>query len=404
MTLKQRLYDLLEGGNREEPAQRLVDSLLAVLIVTNVVAIALETVPRIAAAYDAGLRTFELVSLAIFVAEYLGRLWVCTEHVPLSRLSPWTARRRFALSPFMVIDFVAIAGGLLATTIGVDLRMLRIFRLLWLLKLARYSPALISLGNALYEERRSLGAVVVIMFGLLMFSASVMSLIEGHAQPEEFGSIPAAMWWAMATLTTVGYGDVVPVTPLGRVFGGFVTILGVAMYALPIAIISAGFLSQQTRRDFVITWGMISRVPLFAKLEPTSVSKIASILRARRYPAGFEVAHRGEPADCMYFVVRGELLIDSGERTAVLGEGEFVGEVALLYDSQRMVHIRTLTECRLMLLMKQDFRSLLETEPALRAEIEAVVKERVGRNGLSANGIVEAELAKAETTDKPPLV
>jgi len=402
MTLQQRLYDLLEGGNRSEPAQRLVDGLLTLLIVANVVAIALESVPRIAAAYGPLLYWFETFSLLVFIAEYGCRLWASTLHLPLSRLSPLEARWRFALSPFMVIDLVAVVGGVLANFTGLDLRLLRIFRLLWLLKLARYSPALISLGNALYEERRALGAVLVIMFALLMFSASIMSLIERNVQPEQFGTIPAAMWWAMATLTTVGYGDVVPITPLGKAFGALVTMLGVAMYALPIAIVASGFLNQQTRRDFVITWGMVSRVPLFAQLDPVSVSKIAGILRARRYPAGYEIAHRGEPADCMYFVVSGELMVDTGERQVPLGEGDFVGEIALLRDTRRMGHIVTVTECRLMVLEKRDFNALLRTEPTLRREIEAVVAERTRSQGWDNGDIVAEELSDGVSGEAGP--
>jgi len=371
MQMKQRVYELLEGGNRTEPAQRLIDLFLSVLIVANVVAVALESVPAYGDRHAAGFLAFHVASVGLFILEYLVRLWVCTEHGPLSKLPPMAARRRYARSPFMVVDLVAIIGAVLPFLIGVDLRVLRIFRLVWLLKLVRYSPALISLGRALYDERHALAAVGVCMFGLLMLTASVMNLIEGEAQPEAFGSIPAAMWWSMATLSTVGYGDVVPVTPLGKVFGGLVTIMGIAMYALPLAIVANGFANQQTRRDFVITWGMLSRVPIFASLDPVSISKVAAILRARRYPAHYEIAHRGDPADCMYFVVSGELMVDTGERRAVLEEGEFVGEVALLHDTTRMAHIITLTECRLLLLMKHDFHGLLEAEPALRAALEA---------------------------------
>ena len=250
MAIKQRLYDLLEGGNRATASQRTIDGALGVLIVVNVLSVVLETVPRFEARYGPAFVWFEVVSLAVFSAEYLTRLWVCTELPPLKLLGPGAARRRYACSPFMIIDLLAILPTLVAGAFGMDLRFLRIFRLLRLLKLARYSPTIITLGRVLWQERHALGAVGVIMFGLLMLSASIITIFEGAAQPEAFGPIPAAMWWAMAALSTVGYGDVVPITAMGRVFGGLVTLLGVAMYALPIAIIATGFTNESRRREF----------------------------------------------------------------------------------------------------------------------------------------------------------
>ena len=392
MAIKQRLYDLLEGGNRSTASQRCIDALLGLLIVANVLAVALESVPRIDAIYGLYFKAFDLISLAIFCGEYVIRLWVCTEHPPLKRLSAGEARWRYARSPFMIIDLVAILPSLVVSVIGVDLRFLRIFRLLRLLKLARYSPTIITLGRVLYEERRALFAVVIIMFGLLMLSASVMTIIEGAAQPEAFGSIPAAMWWALATLSTVGYGDVVPITALGRIFGGLVTLLGVAMYALPIAIIAAGFTNESRRRDFVITWDMVARVPLFANLEPVVLAKIGGLLRSKSVPAGYEIAHKGQPADCMYFIVGGEVVVDIDDHRVTLEEGDFFGEIALLHDTQRRAHAYALTECRLMLLMKSDFHGLMETEPKLRREIAEVAAERLSKGDWSHGDIPDEEL------------
>jgi len=281
----------------------------------------------------------------------------------------------------------------------VDLRFLRIFRLLRLLKLARYSPTIITLGRVLYEERRALFAVVIIMFGLLMLSASVMTIIEGVAQPEAFGSIPAAMWWALATLSTVGYGDVVPVTAPGRIFGGIVTLLGVAMYALPIAIIAAGFTNESRRRDFVITWGMVARVPLFAKLDPVALSKVGGLLRSKSVPSGYEIVHRGQPADSMYFIVSGEVVVDIDDHRVSLEEGDFFGEIALLHDTTRRAHAYAVTECRLMQLMKSDFHGLMETEPALRAEIAEVAAERLRQGEWSATDL--GDMPDDEIRDQP---
>ncbi len=392
MTIKQRLYDLLEGGNRTNFSHRLIDILLSLLIICNVLSVALESMPLIEAAHVTGFAIFEIFSLAVFTIEYVTRLWVCTEHLPLKRLRASEARRRYALSPFMIIDLLAILPSLLVSFIGMDLRFLRIFRLLRLLKLARYSPTIITLGRVLYNERRALGAVVIIMFGLLMLSASIMTIIEAEAQPEAFGSIPASMWWALATLSTVGYGDVVPITALGRIFGGIVTLLGVAMYALPIAIIASGFTNESRRRDFVITWGMVARVPLFAKLDPVLLAKIGGLLRAKSVPSGYEIVHRGQPADSMYFVVSGEVVIDLDDHRVSLEEGDFFGELALLQDTHRRAHAFALTECRLMQLMKSDFHGLMEAEPKLREEIAAVAAERLRESEWSHGDIPDEEI------------
>ncbi len=399
MAPKQQLYDLLEGGNRATASQRGMDFLLGLLIVANVLAVALESVSRFHDQYGGAFAAFEYFSLAVFSAEYVIRLWVCTEHPPLKRLAPGEARRRYALSPFMIIDLLAILPSLIVSIIGVDLRFLRIFRLLRLLKLARYSPTIITLGRVLYEERRALFAVVIIMFGLLMLSASVMTIIEGVAQPEAFGSIPAAMWWALATLSTVGYGDVVPVTAPGRIFGGIVTLLGVAMYALPIAIIAAGFTNESRRRDFVITWGMVARVPLFAKLDPVALSKVGGLLRSKSVPSGYEIVHRGQPADSMYFIVSGEVVVDIDDHRVSLEEGDFFGEIALLHDTTRRAHAYAVTECRLMQLMKSDFHGLMETEPALRAEIAEVAAERLRQGEWSATDL--GDMPDDEIRDQP---
>ena len=377
MALKRQLYDLLEGGTRTAASHRAVDNFLCVLIITNVLAVALESVPRFEAEYGRGFILIEYISLAIFTIEYLVRLWVCTELPPLKRLSPPEARRRYALSPFMIIDLLAILPALLVNLIGLDLRFMRIFRLLRLLKLARYSPTIITLGRVLWQERQSLGAVLVITFGLLMLSASIMTIFESEAQPNAFGTIPDAMWWALATLSTVGYGDVVPITATGRIFGGFVTVLGVTLYALPIAIIAASFTNEYHRRDFVVTWGMVARVPLFVKIDPATLAKIGGLLRSKTVPSGYQIVHKGQPADSMYFLVAGEAVVDVDGHRVKLEEGDYFGEIALLRDTHRGAHVFAVTECRLLQLMKIDFQGLLETDPSLRAEIAKVADERL---------------------------
>lgn len=188
---------------------------------------------------------FNLFSVFVFSLEYVLRVWSAVDIPMLSRLPPWRARLRFALRPIKLIDLMAVLPWYLQWFIPVDLRFLRVLRLLRLLKLARYSPALQTLGRVLADEYRALLGALLVMLVLLLFASTAIYFLDREAQPDKFGSVPASAWWALTTLTTVGYGDAVPVTPWGRVFGGVVMLLGVGMFALPIAIIATGFTLDQ---------------------------------------------------------------------------------------------------------------------------------------------------------------
>src|SRR4029079_9640030 len=178
--------------------------------------------------------------------------------------------------------------------------------------------------------RALLGALLVMLIGLL-FASTIIYFLEHRAQPDKFASIPDADWWALATLTTVGYGDIVPITPLGRIFGGVVMILGVCMFALPIAIIATGFSIESARHEFVVTWSMVARVPLFSTLDAAEVAEVTKLLYTRAFQPGALIVSAGEPGGAMY-------LIGSGEATVCvvpghpikLKEGDFFGEMALI--------------------------------------------------------------------------
>jgi voltage-gated potassium channel len=378
--LKRRVFRLLEAGSPDDGPGLLCDWLLITLILANVAAAVAETVAALGARYGGAFRLFEVVSVAIFTVEYAARLWVCTEHISLREHGPLKARLRFAIGPFAVIDLVAILPFYLALLLPMaDLRVLRVFRLLRLLKLARYSPALTTLWRVLVDERRALAAALIIMLGLLTVSATAMYYAERAVQPAAFGSIPSAMWWALATLTTVGYGDVVPVTTVGRAIGGLVMIFGLAMFALPIGIVASGFASEIRRRDFVVTWGMVARVPIFAKLDALSVSRITNLLRARVVQPGTRVMRRGETADAMYFIASGEveIVVEGTKHPFTLSDGDFFGEIALLRNSPRSATARALTRCRLLVLEVDDFNELMAADADLRAAISSVAEKRL---------------------------
>jgi voltage-gated potassium channel len=236
------VYWWLERPNRNTAGPRLLEVVLISLISANVIAVVLETIDPLYQAWRSAFDTFELFSLAVFSVEYLARLWVVPEH------GTYRSRLAWAVTPSAVIDLLAVIPALLVLLIPIDLRVLRIFRILRLLKLTRYSPALGMLLAVFEEEAGAFFACFFILVIMLIIAASGAWLVEHKAQPEDFGSIPAAMWWAVATLTTVGYGDVTPVTVLGKVFASMITVVGIGMAAMPAGIIASGLNSQLRRR------------------------------------------------------------------------------------------------------------------------------------------------------------
>jgi voltage-gated potassium channel len=253
--LRREVHDVLEVAGDAHPMGRVVNGFIIILIFLNAIAFAADTVPELAGRYRWEFAAFNAFSVIVFTVEYALRIWSAVEIPMLSRLPRWQARLRYAMRPMMIIDLLAFLPWYLHWLYPLDLRLLRVFRLFRLLMLVRYSPALQTLGRVVTDEYRALlGALLVILI-LLLFASSGMYLIERHMQPDKFGSIPQAAWWALATLTTVGYGDVVPVTPLGKMLGGVVMLLGVGMIALPVAIIATGFSQESTRHQFVVTLG-----------------------------------------------------------------------------------------------------------------------------------------------------
>ncbi len=240
--LRNRVHSVLEVSENDDLFSRIIDFGLIGLITLNVLAIIFESIDTIAVSYQSLFRVFELVSVAIFTAEYILRVWVCVGNANGKFRGKLVGRLRYMSSPLALIDLIVILPFYLSFIVGIDLRVLRILRLLRILKLTRYSGAWALFAAVLYGQRRTLYMSGFLMFIVLILSASLMYLIEHDAQPKAFADIPSAMWWSLVTLTTVGYGDVTPITVLGKVLGGFVTILGLGMFARPAAILASGFI------------------------------------------------------------------------------------------------------------------------------------------------------------------
>ncbi|WP_282608930.1 ion transporter [Pelagibius sp. Alg239-R121] len=246
--LRRRIYEILEVAESGDKASRWCDYALIVLILINIIAVILETVPPIQQAYDDVFDKLELISVGIFTIEYGLRVWTAVERVGQRRVPALKSRFRYLMSPVAIIDLLAILPFYLSFIIAVDLRFLRVLRLLRVFKLTRYSAAMTMLLNVFREEASSFYAAFFVLIIVLILASSGIYLFEQDAQPEAFGSIPHAMWWAMATLTTVGYGDVTPITPFGKLFGACITIVGIGMVALPAGILASGFADQLRRR------------------------------------------------------------------------------------------------------------------------------------------------------------
>ena len=247
-TLRKRTAQILEAGQPRDPLSRAIDLFLIALITLNVIAIMLESVPSLLQDYRDWFDRFEIFSVAVFTLEYAARVWSAVELDDVDSSRPLRARLKFMLTPLVLIDLVSILPFYLSFFIALDLRFLRVLRLLRIFKLTRYSAAMSTMLEVLREEASVLGAAAFILFILLVLASSGIYLIEHDVQPRTFGSIPSSMWWAMVTLTTVGYGDVTPVTPLGKLFGALIALIGIGMVALPTGILASGFANAFRRR------------------------------------------------------------------------------------------------------------------------------------------------------------
>ncbi len=248
MTLRRRVSDIIRSTGTGVRLSRVFDTFILTLITLNVIALLLESVRPLHDAYAPYFYYFEAFSVAIFTVEYLLRLWSAVERPEFQR--PIAGRARWARTPFAVIDLLAILPFYLPL-LGVDLRIVRIVRLMRVFrvaKLARYSSALQAIGRVMKEKREELLIVVSVCVLLLLLSSTLIYFAENEQQPEDFSSIPAAMWWGVCTLTTVGYGDVTPVTPFGKVIASFIALLGIGLFALPAGILGAGFVESLSEK------------------------------------------------------------------------------------------------------------------------------------------------------------
>lgn len=246
--IRRRVWEVVEIARPGDRPSWIFDVAIRVLIALNVIGVVLETIPVVNDVAGAWLRVFDTLSVMVFTVEYLLRVWSAREDPRYSGII--LGRFRFALTPLALIDLLAVLPFWLPV-LGVDLRALRgvrLFRLFRILKMARYSRALQTFGRVFRRKAEQLVLTFALVGFLLLIASLLLYYVEHDAQPETFGSVPAALWWGIVTLTTVGYGDVYPITVVGRVLGGVFALFAVLFIALPTALLGAGFVEEMEVR------------------------------------------------------------------------------------------------------------------------------------------------------------
>ena len=351
------------GRNMTKAAYAAVAAGVAAMVVLTVVP-----------AYEATQRWVDAVlwaCLAYFVFEWLVRL----RHMAgQGRLS------LYAFSASGIVDAIGALAVPVALLAGIEPRTAWLLSILWVLKVVPGIPGLRQLRRVLVLESGPLLSVLVI-FLMVVFLASVAEyFLERDVQPATFGSVPAALWWAVVTLTTTGYGDVVPITPLGRMVAALVMISGLGVFGLWTGILATGFAAETRRDNFLKTWETVSKVPFFATLGPAAIADVTHMLRTMDLPARTMIIRKGQQGDCMYFIANGEAEVELPGKKVALGEGAFFGEMALLGNNVRGANVTTTKVTRLLVLDLVDFRLLMARHPDLAETIDAEAQRRAQEN------------------------
>ncbi len=335
---------------------------------------ALNTVPGIWGGWYASTRYALGGALILLAFDYTLRMalaWQGADNEPRMR-----ALSRYATSPYGIFDFLAVVPFLIGEGLGLPKDGETVFGIIGFLKLARHSPALETLGVVIMAEFRPLMSALFIMLLLIVSTSTLLYFIERDVNPS-FGSVPEAMWWSVVTLATLGYGDVVPATALGKVVGGGVAILGLCMFALPASILASGFTEEMRRQSFVSTWHLVAKVPFFTRLQASQIAEVASLLKVYRAVRGEVLMREGDLGECMYFLVSGQIEVQGKAGSVLLKPGDFFGEIALIEQCPRTATVRAATRCQLLILDAREFHKFVSAYPHLLETIWETARSRL---------------------------
>ena len=307
-------------------------------------------------------------------------LWLCLAFFALEwglHLWEWSKSGQLRAHLFSVqhlTDVIAVVPILVAHGLGLPVNTAWLLGAFWLLKLPGATSGFSLLGHAVMAEAKPIASVVKVFAFVLVMAAVAMHLVERDAQPAAFGTLPNSFYWAVTTLTTTGYGDIVPVTPLGRMIAGFVMICGLAVFGLWTGILATGFANETRRRDFVRTWEFVAKVPFFKPLSPAAIIEIARMLRPIDVAERTVIVRKGRQGDCMYFIAEG--VVEVAGAGVQLGAGAFFGEMALLGDGTRTATVTAVVPTTLLVLELTDYRIFAAHYPELASAVEEEAARR----------------------------
>jgi voltage-gated potassium channel len=326
-----------------------------------------------------------LISVWVFfTGEWLMRLAVAplAGHGDPDR--PGRARLQYQCSAIGLVDLASSALPPAAVAVGVGSHDAQLFCAVWALEYVRYSVGLGLMMRVVRQAGGALLSVLTVFFVVLLLAGTAAHIFEREAQPEAFGSIPAAMWWAIVTLSTTGYGDVVPQTVWGRLLGGVAMLGGIAVFALWAGILATAFADELRRRTFLRTWDLVIKVPFFQEVGAGVIADVVQRLRPLELPKGALLFRRGQTGDCMYFIVDGAISIDIPPQPIRLTAGQFFGEIALITGGPRTASASAAEATQLLVLDIADFRELAARRPELVKAIEAEARRRLDENAAAA--------------------
>ena len=380
-TLRARVHATLRHSDDSRSGRRWRAFHLLVLG-SGLLAVAVSSVPSLPDAVEHLLAFVIALVAAVFLVEYALRLWSAPETPRYGGLSEGRARLAWALSATGLIGLLAVVPAFAITlrAIRADSDIAAIFCILWILKLSVHAPAMTTLARVISNERATLASVLIIFVIVLVAAATATHFFERSDQPDLFGDLPSSLWWAVVTLTTTGYGDIVPHTVGGRIVGSVVMVSGILVLALMTGILATGFAEEVRRREYLRVWDQVVKVPMFTELGTVTLSEIVGKLRVRYYPPRFVVVRRDEPGDSMFFISEGEVEVRLPRQPVRLSQGGFFGEMALLDRLPRSATIVTTRPTTLLVLYASDFYEIAAHIPSLVAAVEKEAHRRRQEN------------------------